>query len=147
MGLLDFFTRKSAAPAIDLEDLIYEVAEHRRDEDFHELYRQMRDREVFVPVDLSSLPVDVKPGQTIVTDSTMAIRMKMGDAPNGQGLALSCTKVDSPMVKDGYVGMKWLGILEMSLKVNPPLYGVVLQGERSWVALDLERIRYVLGSA
>jgi len=144
MGIFSFLSSKRATPLVDLEDLIYEVAEHQRDKDFHELYRRLMDREVFVPVDPSSLPPEAKSGQTIITDASASIRMRTVPAPNGQGLVPGATRQDSPILKGGYVGMSWVGLLEMSLKVNPPLYGVLLQGQRSWVALDLARVRYVL---
>jgi len=144
MGISSLFSSRNAIPQIDLEDLIYEVAEHQRDKDFHELYRRMNGREVFVPVVSSSLPQDAKPGQTITTDSSVSIQMRSVPAPNGQGMVPCATQHESPILKDGYVGMSWVGLLKMSLKANPPLYGVLLQGQRSWVALDLARVRYVL---
>lgn len=144
MSMFSLFSSKKQASKVDLEDLIYEVAEHQRDSDFHELYRRMRSREVFVPVEPSSLPRDAKPGQTIVTDSSASIRMRTVPAPNGQGMVPGATRQESPILKDGYVSMSWIGLLEMSLKVQPPLHGVLLQGQRSWVAFDLARVRYVL---
>jgi hypothetical protein len=143
MGILSLFGRKSV-PQVDLEDLIYEVAEHQRDKDFHTLYQRMNGREVFVAVVPSSLPQDVKPGQAITTDSSVSIQMRSVPAPNGQGMVPCATREDSSILKGGYVGMSWIGLLEMALKVDPPLYGALLQGQRSWVALDLARVRYVL---
>ena len=145
MSIFSLFSGRKASPQIDLEDLIYEVAEHQRDKDFRELYVRLKGREVFVPVVSSSLPLDAQPGQVITTNSSVSIQMRSVPAPNGQGMLVPCaTRQDSPMLKGGYVGMRWIGLLEMSLKENPLLYGVLLQGQRSWVGFDLARVRYVL---
>ena len=129
---------------LDLEDLIYEVAEHKRDGDFHDLCLRMKDREVFVPIFSSSLPKDARPGHIIKTDSSHCIRMRTAVAPNGQGMVAAATQQESPLLKEGYIGMSWIGLLEMAFKVQPPLYGILLQGHRSWVAFDLERVRRIL---
>ena len=145
MGILSLFARRRPGPPVDLEDLIYEVAEYQRDKDFHELYSRMKGRGVFVPVVPSSLPSDAKPGQTITTNSSVSIQMRSMPAPNGQGTLAPCaTREDSPILQGGYAGMTWIGLLKMSLKVEPPLYGVLLQGRRSWVGFDLARVRYIL---
>ena len=144
MGIFSLFAGAKAAPKLDLEDLIYNVAEFQRDEDFQELYRRMKNGEVFVPVVQSSLPPDARPGQRIITDSSNSIRMHSMRAPDGQLLIPCATRQDSSILKGGYVGMRWEGFLEMSLKVDPPPYGVLLQGQRSWIAFDLARVRRVL---
>lgn len=145
MGIFHLFPSRKTRPPVDLEDLIYEVAEHQRDSDFHELYSRMKGREVFVPVVPSSLPLDAKPGQTFTTSSSVSIQIRSGPAPNGQGsLVLCATRQDSPILEGAYVGMTWIGLLEMSLEVDPPAWGVLLQGHRSWVAFDLACVREVL---
>jgi hypothetical protein len=144
MGIFSLFAGVKAAPKLNLEDLIYNVAEFPRDEEFQELYRRMENGEVLVPVVQSSLPPDAKPGQSIITDSSISIRMHKVRAPDGQSLIPCATQQDSPILKGGYVGMRWVGFLEMSLKVDPPPYGVLLQGHRSWIAFDLARVRHVL---
>ncbi|RTQ36704.1 hypothetical protein EJP69_02890 [Variovorax gossypii] len=144
MGIFSLFSGAKVASKLNLEELIYNVAEFQRDEDFQDLYRRMENSEVFVPVVQSSLPLDVKPGQRITTDSSVSIRMHTVRAPDGQSLIPCATQQDSPILKSGYVGMRWVGFLEMSLKVDPPPYGVLLQGQRSWVAFDLARVRHIL---
>jgi len=129
---------------VELEDLIYEIAEHQRDGDFQALYREMRHREVFVPIVAASLPAGSQPGQVITTSATSQIRMRTVSGPKGTQLVPCATRQDSELLKDGYVGMPWRGFLEMVLKTDPGLHGALLQGSRSWIAFDRQRVRHVL---
>jgi hypothetical protein len=148
IGLFSKFLGGKQAPSLDLEDLIYEIAEHQRYDDFQELFRRMMGREVFVPVVRSTVPAEAKPDQSITTDNTHSIQMRSVASPNGRGMLVPCaTRQDVSILNDGYVGMTWEGILEMALKVGPPPYGVLIQGHRSWVAIDPDRVRHLLRDA
>ena len=58
-------------------------------------------------------------------------------------LVPAATSEQHSMVNGGYVGMEWKGLLELVLKM-PNAWGVLVQGQTSYVALDNERIKYVL---
>ncbi|HEX7640566.1 MAG TPA: hypothetical protein VF457_19390 [Burkholderiaceae bacterium] len=133
-----------ASPKVDLEDLIYEIAEHQRDVDFKTLYREMNKREVFVPIVRASLPPGAQPGESITSSASAPIQIRFVSGPNGAPLVPCATQRDVSLLKDGYAGMPWDGFLEMVLKVDPSFYGALLQGRRSWIVFDRQRVQHIL---
>jgi hypothetical protein len=146
VNLFSRFSLKPAAPR-DVEDLIYEIAEHRRESDFQALYLQMRKREVFVPIVKSSLPPGVAPGQTVTSTAEHPLSMRTVSAPDGSALIPCATRPDAQLLRDGYAGMPWESFLEMVLKSGVEIYGALLQGQGSWIAFDRQRVRQILVSA
>lgn len=146
MGLFSIFARKPAPPR-NLEDLIYDIAEHMRDADFLELYERMRNREVFVPLVQSSLPANVRAGQTVTSATEHPLVMRTISGPNGQVLIPCATLQSAQVLREGYAGMRWEAFLEMMLKSGTEIFGVLLQGQRSWVAFDRQRVRHILERA
>jgi len=126
----------------DLEKVIYDIAEYGRDEDLHIMYDLIKNRQLYLPVDPSSLPKGLEQGEKIITDSSIQIRIKNVAGPNGEMLVPAASEQHS-MVSGGYIGMEWQGLLEMVLKITNA-WGVLDQGQTSYVALDNERIKYVL---
>jgi hypothetical protein len=57
------------------------------------------------------------------------------------------TRHDAAIIDDGYVEMNWCDFLAMVLKLDDSVYGALLQGEVSWIGMDRERTRYILGLA
>jgi hypothetical protein len=133
-----------ADPQVELEDLIYEIAEHQRDADYKTLYREMQGREVFVPIVRASLPSDARAGQAIKSSAAAPIQMRFVSGPNGAPLVTCATHPDVGLLKDGYAGMPWRGFLEMVLKVDATFYGALLQGRRSWIVFDRQRVLHML---
>ncbi|MBL8507930.1 hypothetical protein [Chitinimonas sp. JJ19] len=130
-----------------MEQLIFDVAEHQADKDFRELYALMQGKQVFVPIDKASIPAGAAVGEQYVTTANDCLKMQYVIGPNGQLLAPSATCEDSPMVKNGYVGMEWTAFLQMVAKLDNSFFGALLQGKTSWVAFDRDRISYILGGA
>jgi hypothetical protein len=141
--MFNLFGRKPTKDLRDIEQIIFDVAEYNKDEDFHRLYELMIGRELFLPVDPDTLPGNSKPGDKVVTDSSMQIKVKNVQAPNGDTLVPCATLESSQLVKDGYIGMDWFGFLEMVLKI-PEASGVLIQGKTSWVGFDKGRVQYIL---
>ena len=135
---------EKAGPPVALEDLIYEIAEHQRDADYRTLYREMQEREVFVPIVRASIPSGAQPGQAITSSAAAPIQMCFVSGPNGAPLVPCATHKDVSLLKDGYAGMPWRGFLEMVLKVDATFYGALLQGRRSWIAFDRQRVQHML---
>ena len=46
----------------DLEQLIFDIAEYKKDEDYQLLYRLLKHREVYVPADPGTMPGAARPG-------------------------------------------------------------------------------------
>ena len=142
--MFKLFGKKNNEDPRDVEQVIYDVAESNKDEDFHRLYELLIDKELYIPIDPASLPKDTLPGSKIVTDSSSQIRVKTVQGPGGQFLVPSSTSTEHQIVQSGYVGMKWFDYLEMVLKI-PEAWGALLQGKTSYVGFDKERIKYILG--
>lgn len=142
--MLKIFNRRPKKDERDIEQVIFDVAEHNKEEDYSRLYELMVGRDLFLPVDPESLPKDYELGSKIVTDPTMQIRVRNVQGPNGDTFVPSATTESSPMVQEGYIGMQWFDYLEMVLEI-PSVSGVLIQGQTSWVGFDKERIKVILG--
>ena len=130
----------------DLEQIIFDIAEHKRNEDFHLLHLLMKSREVFVPVDTGSVPPSAHPGVPYMTRPGDNVRIRTVELPHNGLWVPAATKPTNRMLSKGYVGMPWLGCLAMATKIENAR-GIYLQGETSWVALDKQRITHVLSLA
>jgi hypothetical protein len=84
---LGIFRRKTAAPEIDLEQLIDDIAEFQRDTDFQRLYSDIAKREVFLPVVPGTLPPSMPSGIRYVTepDDQIQNRNRPRQAPDCDG--------------------------------------------------------------
>lgn len=141
--MFNIFRKKPKNDSRDIEQVIFDVAEYNKDEDYHRLYELLIDRALFLPVDPESIPKGHEPGSRIVTDPSMQIRVRYVQGPNGETLVPCATLETAPMVRAGYIGMDWFEYLEMVLRV-PSASGALIQGKTSWVGFDQERIQYIL---
>ena len=144
--MFSLFKKSKKQGERDLERVIFDIAEHKRDEDFQLLYRLMKDREVFIPIDAGSVPAAAQPGVPYVTGAQDRLLFRTVELPGNGMWAAAATKPTSRILAKGYVGMSWPGFLDISLKIQD-IRGVYLQGETSWVALDKKSIAYVLSIA
>jgi hypothetical protein len=141
--MFGFLKKKKASPVRDVEQLIFDIAEYKRDEDFHLLYELMIGREVFIGIDPASLPGSLQPGIPYTTQVADQLKMKFITIPDHGDWSSAATSASHSALVAGYAGMQWFAFLEMTLNV-PQLQGAVLQGQSSWIAFDKERIRYIL---
>jgi hypothetical protein len=139
------FFRKDKPDARDLEQVIFDVAEHQRDDDFHLLYRLMASRRVFVPFVASSFPSHARPGEKYVVTAGDSVQMRTVSGQGGTVLVAAATRDDAPLLKGGYGEMQWRDFLEMASKMDESCYGALLQCWTSWIGFDRERIKYILG--
>jgi hypothetical protein len=143
MRVLGIFRRKTAAPEIDLEQLIYDIAEFQRDTDFQRLYSDMVKREVFLPVVPGTLPPSMPSGIRYVTGPDDQIPIRIATAPDKRPLVMVATQSTHPSLRQSYVGIQWVDVMQLSLKLENN-FGILLQGKTSWVTFDEQRIRHVL---
>ena len=141
-----FLKRQEKKDPRDIEQLIFDIAEHQRDADFHLLYKLMAGREVFVGINRASLPTSIEPGIPDTTQASDRLEMKTVSIPNHGAWSSAATLPSHSSLAGSYVGMQWLDFLKMTQKV-PELRGAALQGKTSWVAFDKERIAYVLAES
>ena len=138
--------RKSKSPDVrDVEQVIFDVAERQSGEDFQILYELMRERHVCVPVDTATIPVTAEPGRPYRVEASDRLAMRYVTGPNNVLLVPVATREDSPILTGGYAYIHWIEALSMIGKLDPKFLGLLLQGKTSWVALDRERIKYILG--
>ncbi|MBL8263324.1 MAG: hypothetical protein JNM58_12945 [Xanthomonadaceae bacterium] len=138
------FFRKKTSDTRDLEQLIFDIAEHQRDSDFELLYLHLRGRELHVPIDTSTLPAHIPPGQAYQTTSSDRIMMRSSNLPDGRPIAMAATHLEAAMLASGHVDMQWEDLLGMVLKLPPEYFGFVLQGKTSWIVFDRQRTAYIL---
>jgi hypothetical protein len=145
VSVFAFLKRRKEKDPRNIEQLIYDIAEHQRDADFHLIYKLMVGQEVFVAINRASLPTSVEPGVPYTTQASDRLEMKTLSIPNHGTWSSAATFDSHPSLAGSYVGMQWLEFLKMTQKV-PELRGAALQGKTSWVAFDKERIAYVLAN-
>jgi hypothetical protein len=143
--MFGIFKKNTKEDKRDLEQVIFDIAEHNQDKDYFRMYELLKDRELYLPADPNSLPEDFVPGSRLVTDSSHQIRISNAKGPNGELLIPAVTTESHPTLQGGYIGMRWSDFLEMVLKI-PEAWGALIQGETSYVGFDRERIKYILES-
>ncbi len=141
--MFKFLKRKKSSESRDLEQVIFDFAKHNRVEDFQVMCKLLRDREVYLPVDIDSLPKGLASGEKITVKSAAQINLKTVTSPDGHSLAAAITTDSSEMLNEGYLVMDWPDFIKMVLKLKE-LYGCLIQGSTSWVILDKEKIKYAL---
>lgn len=141
--MFSFFKRRKPQGERDLEQVIYDVAEHHREEDRELVYRLMTDREVYLPVVPGTLPAAAVPGVPYVTSATDQLGISLVELPGNGRWAPAMTLRTHPLLVGTCIGMPWQGLLKMVQRL-PDARGVVLQGQRSWMVLDQERVAYLL---
>jgi hypothetical protein len=127
----------------DIEQVIFDFAEYKKDEDFQLLCRLMQNREVYVPIDSNTVPAAARPGVPYVTGAGDRLLFRAVEIPGNGMWAPAATKPTHRLLAQGYAGMPWLGFLDMARKVES-MRGAYLQGETSWVAMDRQKIAHVL---
>lgn len=128
---------------VDLEQLIYYVAEYGRDEDFYTLYKMLRGCEMYLPVDPTSVPSHAGGREQNKTTKQDQVKIRCVLGPENLRSVLACTKVSNSNLQGSLVGMKWADCLSMVIK-SQQLEGLLLQGEKSWICFDRERIEFIL---
>lgn len=141
--MFGFLKKQKEKEPHDIEQVIFDIAEHQRNTDYHLLYKLMVDREVFIGIHQALLPALVEPGVPYTTHGSDRVEMKTISIPNDGAWSSAATLASHSSIAGAYVGMQWLEFLKMTQRI-PELRGAVLQGKSSWVALDKERIAYVL---
>lgn len=144
--MFGFLKRKEKKDPRDIEQVIFDIAEHHRDVDFHLLYKMMAGRDIFVGINQESLPTSIEPGVRYITQASDRIAMKFISIPNHGDWSSAATLRTHPSLAGSYVEMEWLEFLKMTLKL-PALQGAALQGKTSWLAFDKERIAYILSKS
>lgn len=145
MSILDFFRkRRAAAPAPDIEEIIWRIAENRQLADEELLWRLMQGRTVYVPTDPSSLPADAAPGEKYRITASDRVQMRCKVGPGDRLFTCAATRPDSALLSEGHVEMDWREFLQMTAKLGAEFGGFLLQGQRSWVGLDRARIDALL---
>jgi len=137
---------EQTSPDIDIEQLIYDIAEHARDEDFTQLYQSLLSKELFIPVEKESLgriPQHLKPGETLQTDGDDGIKIRNVEGPRGEPFVPIATTESAPILAEAHLGIYWLDALAMVLKVEEPA-GILLQGKNSWVCFYKPQIENIL---
>lgn len=134
---------KKKKDVIDLEQVIHDIAEYNKDEDFNKLYEILIDRELFLPTIKQTIPNHLVPDEKFITNSCDEILMSKVDGPDGKALIPVATTENSPIISDEYLRIDWFEFLEMVLKVED-VFGALIQGTTSWIIIDKERIEYIL---
>ena len=129
--------------SVDIDHLIFDIAEHRRAKDYDRFCRLLRGRTFFLQVDPSSI-IGMPVGVPYRTNS--ADNMKLTGLAQIKGVTLLplYTSRDDKRLKDSYVEIEGLEALRMAVKAKG-IAGVLFQNKgESWVVLSTEQIKTIL---
>lgn len=127
----------------DIDRLIFEIAEHKRENDYQALFRAIAGRKFYCPVDPASA-ASIPQGAAYVTQAHDALRIPFLASINGLKLVPLFTAHNDKRLAAGRFAIEGFEALAMALK-TAGADGVLFQNNRhSWVGVDNERIRRVL---
>jgi len=129
-----------------LEQLLFDIAEHARDEDYDELYETLLTTELFVSVESASLDATQnhrKPNAVAQADASTPLQIHKTTGPREDLFMPVATSENAPILTEGYVKMLWLEALKKALTVKS-VAGIKLQGENSWVCFYKPQIEQIL---
>jgi hypothetical protein len=132
--------------SVDIDRLIFDIAEYKRTADYETFYTLIGGRVFFVRVDPAStkgIPQGV-PHKIKATDS-----LRLTGLAKIQGLTLLplFTSAEDKRLQGSYAEIEGLEALRMALKTSG-IDGVLFQNkEQSWVALKMDEIRHVLAAS
>jgi len=125
----------------DLDQVIFDIAEHQRPGDHERLFRLLRGRELYVRVLASSIPSS---GQTHVVGTNDVILVEQARLPNGLRCAAFFVHKSDARLGLHFVAMTSAEAFRM-VERSPDLDALLIQNARqSWVAFlraELPRIR------
>ncbi len=139
--MFSFFKKSSKPDTRDLEQVLFDLAQHRDEKDFGVLFARMKGRHVFVPADPGTFPAGMAPGAKYVTKPGDRVSIATVTGPNGDVLAVAATEVDAGILKSGFLRMDWADFMNMVRSMDASIKGALLQGKTSWVVLDRQRIK------
>ena len=141
--MFPFSRSKRNVDARDTEQLIFDIAEYRRASDYELLYARMKGTTVFLPVDPDSVPNRAAPGAQFQTGGSDQVRASTVSLPPlGDCIPVATTR-QSQILQRGYVEIEWIEFLRMVKRAHG-VAGALLQGVRSWIAFDMERVQRIL---
>jgi hypothetical protein len=130
---------------VDLDRLIFEIAEHKRARDHEVFCKAIVERVFFLRLDPAStngMPREVR-YRVKSTDN-----IKLTGLANVQGLTLlplyTCS--DDTRLQDGYAEIEGLEALQMAMKCASVDRVLFQNKERSWVVLKMDQIRQLLAT-
>ncbi len=133
----------SATNDIDIDRLIFEIAEHKRDSDYEALGRAIQGRTFYCPADPAST-ASLPKGAPYVTQAGDAIRIPLLARIGGLTLVPLFTTESDKRLARGRFAIEGLEALSMALRAKGA-DGVLFQNNAdSWVGLDNDRIRKIL---
>jgi len=134
--MLSFFGDKR-----DVDQVVFDIAEHGRPRDHRRLFELLRGREMFSPVTSSNVPfVD---GRRITVQDGDDIKLTTGRLPNGMSCVVLYVHRHDPRLKSPYIGVTMPEALDMVARSDVDTLLIQGRGE-SWVAFprsDLAGIR------
>ncbi|MFV1982550.1 MAG: hypothetical protein ACC657_03340 [Thiohalomonadales bacterium] len=130
----------------DIEELMLDISENHYQVDYQHLYRWLKDKDIFIPVNESAFPEGSKSGDKFVpAEPTDLLKIKSILGPNDQPLVPAATTNTCAMLNNSYLRMNWIDFLNMVLE-TADTDGTFLEGEINWVRFDKERIIHILNS-
>ena len=125
----------------DIDQVIFDIAEHQRPRDHERLFQLLQGRELFTPVASSNVPFE--DGASITVKPGDEINLKTATLPNGMVCIVFYIHRSDPRLGTPYAGFTVRDAFDMVIKTNADAV-LIQNGRDSWVAFprgDLPAIR------
>jgi len=138
--LRKLFTRNRSPR--DLDQLIFDIAEYQRNEDYEEFYARIMSHRFYLSL-LSPVDSSVPRGERIVVRADSGMRTRCAEI-QGLKLVLFFTTATDARLGEHYAEIEGSEALRMALR-SDHTDGALFQNNRSsWVGLDKQKISHVL---
>jgi hypothetical protein len=129
---------------VDIDQLIFNIAEHKRDKDYESFFKLIKGHSFFCLVDPASM-VGIAKGSSYRVQATDAIRIQSANINGLKLIALFTSQSDKRLAK-GFFEIEGLEALRMATRATG-IFGVLFQNkDSSWVGLNLEKINWILAT-
>jgi len=126
---------------IDIDSLIYDIAEYKKESDNQELYKIMIDYEFHFPISVESTE-QIAHGSSITTNENTKISMPRHKLPNGMNMIGVYTRTSE--MKSEFAGITGKEALEMVLKCEDVEGLMVINKNDSWMGITKEGVKNIL---
>ncbi len=121
----------------DINQVIFDIAQYHRPRDHQRLFKLLSDRELFVSIASSNIPLE--DGRRLIVASDDSIQLRTGSLPNGMACAVFYVDRSDSRLGPRYAAMTAREAFEMVSKT--PLDALLIQNAQdSWVAFPRQEL-------
>jgi hypothetical protein len=124
------------------DEVIFDIAEYQRDEDYPALYDALLGCELQVSADIQRKPAESKWGPRYMERVSVTTTARLVRDSAGSVWMAALTPAARATASGDFFGLQWADLLTTALNI-PDVAGLIVQGTTSYVMLDKQRIKHL----